>query len=44
MLVDIALSREKIHFVFTNIPALMVYIYEYLNKTKYWYPLCDHDE
>lgn len=44
MLKDSALLREKIQYVFTNFTAFMVYIYEYLNETKYWYPLCDQDE
>jgi len=44
MFVDFSLLKQKIQFVFTNMPAFIVYIYNYLNETKYWNPLCDLDE
>ena len=44
MSVNIPLIKQKIQVVFTNIRAYFLYIYNYLNETKYWYPLCDLDE
>ena len=44
MPINIPLIKQKIHVVFTNIHAYLLYIYNYLNETKYWYPLCDLDE
>jgi hypothetical protein len=43
MTIDISLIKQKIHFVVTNIPALMLYTYEYLIDTKFFYPLCDRE-
>jgi hypothetical protein len=41
MTMDISLIKQKIHFVVTNIPAFLLYIYAYLIDTKFFYPLCD---
>ena len=38
---DISLITQKIQFVVTNIPALMLYTYNYLLDTSFFYPLCD---
>jgi len=43
MIVDIYSIKQKIHFVVTNIPALMLYTYQYLIDTKFFYPLCDRE-
>ena len=38
---DFSTIKQKVLFVFVNIPDFMVYIYNYLNETQFFYPLCD---
>jgi hypothetical protein len=41
---DFALIKQKTLLVFYNIPVFLVYVYDYLIDTRFFYPLCDDED